>query len=91
MSVKGVDFTGLLGGHKRRLGVWVTEVPQRVQGRSPSRESGGQSPPEAEVFFVKLHIIFALKYNKQQLLLLESTTTSLLKYWGGDITMDVPS
>ena len=28
------------------------------------------SPPEAEAFFVKLHIIFALKYNKQQLLLL---------------------
>jgi len=32
--------------------------------------SGGRSSPEAEVFFVKLHIIFALQYNKQQLLLL---------------------
>jgi len=40
---------------------------------------------------VKLHIIFALKYNKQQLLSLSPTSyaTSLLKYWG-DITMDVP-
>jgi len=37
-----------------------------VQGRCPGREFGGQSPPEAEAFFVKLHIIFALKYNKQQ-------------------------
>jgi len=42
--------------------------PSGVQGRSPGRES------EAEVFFVKLHIIFALKYNKQQLLSLESTS-----------------
>ena len=39
---KGVDLTGLLGGHKRRLG---------SRGR-------------AEAFFVQLHIIFALKYNK---------------------------
>jgi len=31
----------------------------------------GRSPPEAEAFFVKLRIIFALKYNKQQLLLLD--------------------
>jgi len=26
---KGIDLTGLLGGYKRRLGVWGTEVPQR--------------------------------------------------------------
>ena len=32
--------------------------------------SGDGSPPEAEAFFVKLDIIFALKYNKQQLWLL---------------------
>jgi len=41
MVLKGVDLTELLGGHKRRLG---------VQGQSPSREPGGQSPPEAEAF-----------------------------------------
>jgi len=39
--------------------------------RGPGAE---RSPPEAEAFFVKLHIIFALKYNKQQLLSLESTS-----------------
>jgi len=41
-----------------------TEVPQRGPGAAPL---GGRSLPEAEVFFMKLHIIFALKYNKQQL------------------------
>ena len=49
----------IIGGHKRRLG---SGSPSRVQGQSPGRVS--------EAFFVKLHIIFALKYNKQQLLLL---------------------
>ena len=49
--------------------------------------SGDGSPPEAEAFFVKLHIIFALKYNKQQLLLLLDKITSKIL---GDITMDVP-
>jgi len=54
------------------VGHWDCSVPlpnrlragviSGVQGRSPGRES--------EAFFVKLHIIFALKYNKQQLLLL---------------------
>ena len=33
----------------------------------------GDKVPEGEAF-VKLHIIFALKYNKQQLLSLESTS-----------------
>ena len=33
---------------------------------------GDGSPPEVEAFFVKLHIIFALKYNKQKLLLLST-------------------
>jgi len=86
-TTKGVDLTGLLGGHKRRLGVWGMEVPQR----EPRYGVWGRSPPEAEAFFVKLHIIFALQYNREQLLSLESIseTTSLLKYWG-DITMNVP-
>jgi len=27
----GVDLTGLLGGHKGRLGAWGTEVPQKLK------------------------------------------------------------
>jgi len=27
----GVDLTGLLGGHKGRLEVWGTEVPQKLK------------------------------------------------------------
>jgi len=54
-DTKGVDLTGLLGGLKRRLVVCGMEVPVPQRG-----------PPEAEAFFVKLHIIFALKYNKKQ-------------------------
>ena len=66
---KDDNLTGLLGGgHKRRLGGWGWKSISGVQGRSPGRESGGV--PQTEAFFVKLHIIFALKYNKQQLLLL---------------------
>ena len=46
---------------------------------SPPAASKGGAPvgglgDKAEGFFVKLHIIFALKYNKQQLLSLESTS-----------------
>ena len=32
---KDVDLTGLLGGHKRRLGICGTEVPQRGPGMEP--------------------------------------------------------
>jgi len=53
---------------------WGSGNPNGVQGQSPGMGSGGQSPPETEAFFLKLHIIFALKYNKQQLLSLESTS-----------------
>ena len=70
-DVKGVDLTGLLGGHKEDWGSVGRKSPSGVQGRSPHRESGGRSPSQAEAFFVKLHIMFALKYNKQQLLSLE--------------------
>jgi len=56
------------------------EFCQRGLGASPERESGGQSPLEAEVFFVKLHLIFALKYNKQQLLLLLDKINLATKY-----------
>ena len=52
--------------------------PSGIQWQSPGRGSGG--PPEAEAFFVKLHIIFALKYNKQQLLLLLDKINLAAKY-----------
>jgi len=48
--------------------------PSGVQGRSPGRGLGDEVPQKLKVFLVKLHIIFALKYNKQQLLSLESTS-----------------
>jgi len=35
VDFKGVDLTGLLGGHKRQLAVWGTEVPQRGPGAEP--------------------------------------------------------
>ena len=44
---KGVDLTGLLGGHKRRLGA---EDPSGVQGRSPGRGSGDEVPQKLKVF-----------------------------------------
>ena len=35
LAIKGVDLTGLLGGHKKRLGVCGMEVPQRGPGAEP--------------------------------------------------------
>jgi len=67
VSTKGVDLTGLLGDIKED---W--ESGDKVPHWGPGAEV--PQKPEAEVFFVKLHIIFALKYNKQQLLSLESTS-----------------
>ena len=67
------SISGLLGETSKKtggqkspsapVGAWGRsnvshDVPQRDPGRSPGR---GWSPPEAEAFFVKLHIIFALK------------------------------
>ena len=54
----------IIGGHKRRLG---------ARGGAPVGGLGDEVP-RSWSFFVKLHIIFALKYNKQQLLSLESTS-----------------
>ena len=59
-SIQGRRSHRMIGGDIR-LEVWGTEVPQRGPGAEPGRGSGGRSPPEAEAFFVKLHIIFALK------------------------------
>ena len=58
------------------LGDLVPQIPYQGSALTPlgdfrpGRGSAGRSPPEAEAFFVKLHITFELKYNKQQLLLL---------------------
>jgi len=65
----------IIGGHKRRLGIWGAEVPQL----GPGRGSGGTQSPRSCSFFVK-HIIFALKYNKQQLLLLLDKINLAAKY-----------
>jgi len=35
VTPKGVDLTGLLGGHKRRLRAWGMEVPQWGPGEEP--------------------------------------------------------
>jgi len=71
---KGVDLTGLLGDIKEDWRSGGRNSPSGVQGRSLGRGSVGQSPP------VKLHIIFALKYNKQQLLLLLDKINLAAKY-----------
>ena len=62
--VKGVDLTGLLGDIKEDCGSGGWKSPSGVQGLSPSRRSWGKVPQKLK-FFVKLHVIFALKYNKQ--------------------------
>ena len=67
---KVVNLTGLFGDIKEDWGSGGRKSLSGVQGRSPGRGSGERSPSEADAFFVKLYIIFALKYNKQQLLLL---------------------
>jgi len=54
-------------------------VPSEVQGCSPGRGSGDEVPRSLS-FFVKLQIIFALKYNKQQLLLLLDKIDLAAKY-----------
>ena len=50
---------------------WGSGDTSGVHGQSPGRDLGDE---EAKTFFVKLHIIFALKYNKQQLLSIKLTS-----------------
>ena len=64
---KGVNLTGLLGDIKED---WGSGGQKSLAGSRGGALVGGLGTPEAAAFFVKLHIIFALKYNKQQLLLL---------------------
>jgi len=50
-TVQGVDLTGLLGDIKEDWRSGGQKSPSGVQGRSPGRGSGGQSPPQAEAIF----------------------------------------
>jgi len=53
---KGVDLTGLLGGHKRRLGVLKTEVPQRGPGGgAPVGGLGNKVPQKLKLFCETTH------------------------------------
>jgi len=63
---KGVDLIGLLGDIKEDWGSGGRKSPAGSRGGAPV---GGLVPQKLKLF-VKLHIIFSLKYNKQQLLLL---------------------
>ena len=68
VTSNGVDLTGLLGDIKEDWRSWGRKSPSGVRGGAPV---GG---PQKLKLFVKLHIIFALKYNKQQLLSLSPTS-----------------
>jgi len=73
-----------LGGHKRRLGVWGWKSPSGFHGGAPVGGLDDEVPQKLKLF-VKLHIIFAIKYNKQLLLLLlDKINPKIL----GDITME---
>jgi len=58
------------GDIKEDWGLGDGSPPEGYRGRAPVGGLGDDVPQKLKIFFVKLHIIFALKYNKQQLLLL---------------------
>ena len=62
------------GDTKEDWGSRGRKSPAASGGGAPVESLGDEVPQKLKVFFVKLHIIFALKYNKQQLLSLESTS-----------------
>jgi len=89
-AVKGIDLPGLLGDIKEDpWGMRDGSPPAGYRGKAPVGSLGERSSPRAEAFFVKLHIIFALKYNKQQLLLLLDKINDIISKLLGDITMYV--
>jgi len=53
----GVDLTGLLGGHKGRLGVWGTSSPSGVRGKAPVEGLGDEVPQKLKVFCETTHNI----------------------------------
>ena len=78
-------------GDKKTLG--DRSPPAGSRGGAPVGGQGDEVPQKLKLF-VKLHIKFALKYNKQQLLPLLDKIILAAKYENskisGDITMDVP-
>ena len=87
VSGMGVDLTGLLGGHKRRLGAWGTKSPSGVLGRSPGRGLGDEVPQKLKLFCETTHNN-CIKIQQQQLLLLldkiNDITSKILG--GGDMS-----
>jgi len=67
VTTKGVDLTGLLEEHKRRLGFGDRSPPAGSKGRAPVGCLGDEDPRSWS--FLWYYTIFALKYNKQLLLL----------------------
>jgi len=64
---------------------------KRLGSRGGAQVGGlGDEVPQKLELFVKLHIIFALKYNKQRLLLLQDKINDITSKILGDVTMDVP-
>jgi len=65
---KGIDLTGLLGGGGIKEDI---SPPAGSRGGAPVVGLGDEVPPKLKLCCETTHtVIFALKYNKQQLLLL---------------------
>jgi len=80
---KGVDLTGLLGDIKEDWRSGDRSPPAGSRGGAPVGVWGTKSPRSIGLsFFVKIHLTFALKYNKQQqqLLLLLDKIKLAAKY-----------
>jgi len=63
-----------LGDIKEDWGLGDGSPPAGSRGGALIGSLGDEVPQKLKIFLVKLHIIFALKYNKQQLLLLLDKT-----------------
>ena len=85
-SSSSLLYIGLLYDYNVRNEERVREGETREQGRWSHRiivdikEDWGSGGQKLKLFFVKLHIIFTLKYNKQQLLLLLDKINLAAKY-----------
>jgi len=61
--IKGVDLTGLLGGHKRRLGSGEWKSHSEVQGQTPDMGSGDVSQ-KLKLFSETTHICIKIQQTK---------------------------
>ena len=87
--INGVDLTGLLGGHKGRLGVWGTEVLQQGPGRSPGMWS--EVLQKLKLFCETTHnICIKIQQTTVAVTLADILYNITSKILGGDITMNVP-